>query len=153
MAISLTAEEKDRLCEVLFLRYFQNKPKEVLADAKFWSCTHAICQTYNIDSAFITRCTRTLLAKENMPTDYEMWYLFWKLETPVRPMKGFTGIYWQKQKKFEEDYKNGVKPNVHRRITDVALKRSMHAFINAIYDIFGSYKYLNSDTLNEIFGV
>ena len=153
MAISLTAEEKDRLCEVLFLRYFQNKPKEVLADAKFWGCTYEICKAYNIDSTFITRCTRILLAKENIPTEYEMWYLFWKLETPVRPMKGFTGIYWQKQKKFEEDYKNGVKPNVHRRITDVALKRSMHAFINAIYDIFGSYKYLNSDTLNEIFGI
>lgn len=152
MAVKLTAEEKDRLCEVLFLKYFQNKPKETLGDAKFWNCIHSICQAYGIDSAFITRCTRILLAKENAPSDYETWYLFWKLNTPVRPMKGFTGIYWQKQKKFEEDYSNGVKPHVYRRITDVALKRSMHSFVNAIFDIFGSYKYLNTDTLNEIFG-
>lgn len=151
MKISLTVEEKDRLCEVLFLKYFQNKPEETLGDAKFWNCIHAICQTYNIDSAFISRCTRILMAKENLPTEYEMWYLFWKLQTPVRPMKGFTGIYWQKQKKFEEDYANGVKPNCRRRITDPALKRSMYSFIRAIYDIFGSYKYLNTDTLNEIF--
>ena len=68
-------------------------------------------------------------------------------------MRGFTGIYWQKQKKFEADYNAGVKPNVKRRITDVAMKRSMYDFIRAIYDIFGSYKYLNSDTLNELFGI
>lgn len=151
MTPSLTTEEKDRLCEVLFLKYFQNKPEETLGDAKFWNCIHSICQSYGIDSAFITRCTRILLAKENVPSDYEVWYLFWKMRTPVRPMKGFTGIYWQKQKKFEEEYATGVKPNVRRRITDVALKRSMHAFIKAIFDIFGSYKYLDTDTLNEIF--
>lgn len=148
-----TAEEKDRLCEILFYSYFSNKDASKLGDAKFWQCINAICQTYNIDSLFITRAIRVLMAKENAPEDYETWYLFWKMETSVRPMRGFTGIYWQKQKKFEADYNSGIKPNVHRRITDVAMKRSMYDFIRAIYDIFGSYKYLNSDTLNELFGI
>ena len=53
----------------------------------------------------------------------------------------------------EADYAAGNKPYVKRRITDVAMKRSMYDFIRAIYDIFGSYKYLNSDTLNELFGI
>lgn len=148
-----TAEEKDRLCEILFYSYFSNKDANKLGDAKFWQCINAICQTYGIDSLFITRAIRVLMAKENAPEDYETWYLFWKMETSVRPMRGFTGIYWQKQKKFEADYNAGIKPNVHRRITDVAMKRSMYDFIRAIYDIFGSYKYLNSDTLNELFGI
>lgn len=148
-----TAEEKDRLCEILFYSYFQNKDSAKLGDAKFWTCINAICQAYNIDSLFITRAIRVLMAKENAPEEFETWYLFWKMETAVRPMRGFTGIYWQKQKKFEEMYNSGERPLVRRRISDVAMKRSMYSFVKAIYDIFGSYKYLNSDTLNEIFGI
>lgn len=150
---TFTAEEKDRLCEIIFYNYFSNKDEAKLGSASFWTCINAICQTYNIDSLFITRAIRVLMAKENAPEDYETWYLFWKMETTVRPMRGFTGIYWQKQKKFEADYAAGVKPYVRRRITDVAMKKSMHDFVKAIYDIFGSYKYLNADNLNELFGI
>lgn len=150
---SFTAEEKDRLCEILFYSYFENKDAAKLGDAKFWQCINAICQTYGIDSLFITRAIRILMAKENAPDGFETWYLFWKLDTSVRQMRGFTGIYWQKQKKYEEAYNAGEHPKVRRRIHDVAMKRSMYEFIRAIYDIFGSYKFLNTDNLNEIFSI
>ena len=114
-----TAEEKDRLCEILFYSYFSNKDASKLGDAKFWQCINAICQTYNIDSLFITRAIRVLMAKENAPEDYETWYLFWKMETSVRPMRGFTGIYWQKQKKFEADYNSGTSAPVRRNPADL----------------------------------
>lgn len=148
-----TSEEKDRFCEVLFYKYFSNKDASKLGDAKFWECVNAICKAYGIDSSFIARAIRILMAKENVPEAYEMWYLFWKLDTPVRPMKGFTGVYWQKQKKFEEDYASGVPVRVRRRITDVAMKRSMLEFVKAVYDIFGSYKYLNFTDLEELFSI
>lgn len=148
-----TTEEKDRLCEVLFYKYFSNTSQERLGDAKFWNFINAICQSYGIDSLLVSKAMRILMAKENRPEEFETWYLFWKLETSVRNMKGFTGIYWQKQKKFEEEYTNGVRPTVHRKITDVAMKRSMYDFVKAIYDIFGSYKYLNLNSLNELFSL
>ena len=148
-----TTEEKDRLCEILFYNYFNNTPPERLGDAKFWNCVNAICQSYNIDSMLVSKAMRILMAKENKPEEFETWYLFWKLDTSVRNMKGFTGIYWQKQKKCEETYESGKRPAVYRRITDVAMKRSMYDFVKAIYDIFGSYKFLNLDSLNELFSI
>ena len=149
--MKFTSDEKDRLCEILFFGYFHNRESSTLGDAKFWECVNAICKAYGIDSLFITRAIRTLMAKENRPEDFETWYLFWKLGTTVRPMRGFTGIYWQKQKKLEERYTSGEKPAVHRRIHDVAVKRSMYAFVKAVYDIFGSYKFLDADKLDEVF--
>ncbi len=148
-----TSEEKDRLCEILFFNYFNNKPSESLGDAKFWNCINAICQSYNIDSLMVSRAMRVLMAKENRPEEFETWYLFWKMDTSVRNMKGFTGLYWQKQKHYEELYNSGKRPKVSRRLTDVAVKRSMYDFVKAIYDIFGSYKYLNLDNLNELFSL
>jgi hypothetical protein len=148
-----TSEEKDRLCEILFYGYFNNKPSETLGDAKFWNCINAICQSYSIDSLMVSRAMRILMAKENQPEGFETWYLFWKMDTSVRNMRGFTGIYWQKQKHFEEMYNAGKCPKITRRITDVAVKRSMYDFVKAIYDIFGSYKYLNLDNLNELFSI
>lgn len=146
-----TTEEKDRLCEILFYNYFNNTPPERLGDAKFWNCVNAICQSYGIDSLLVSKAMRILMAKENNPEEFETWYLFTQLETSVRNMKGFTGIYWQKQKKCEERYNRGERPKVKRRIVDVAMKRSMYDFVKAIYDIFGSYKYLNLDNLNNLF--
>ena len=148
-----TSEEKDRLCEILFYKYFSNTSPERLGDAKFWNFVNAICQSYSIDSLMVSKAMRILMAKENRPEDFETWYLFWKLETSVRNMRGFTGIYWQKQKKFEEEYNAGKRPTVHRKISDVAMKRSMYDFIKAIYDVFGSYKYLNLNSLNELFSI
>ena len=146
-----TTEEKDRLCEILFYNYFNNTPPERLGDAKFWNCVNAICQSYGIDSLLVSKAMRILMAKENNPEEFETWYLFTQLETSVRNMRGFTGIYWQKQKKCEERYNRGERPKVKRRIVDVAMKRSMYDFVKAIYDIFGSYKYLNLDSLNNLF--
>lgn len=148
-----TSEEKDRLCEVLFYNYFRNMPAERLGDAKFWNCINAICQSYDIDTLMVSKAMRILMAKENKPDEFETWVLFWKLDTSVRNMKGFTGLYWQKQKKYEEMYNSGKIPVIRRKITDVAMKRSMCEFVRAIYSIFGSYKYLNIDNLNELFSL
>lgn len=150
---TFTSEEKDRLCEILFYNYFSNKPPEKLGDAKFWNCINAICQSYSIDSLMVSKAMRILMAKENRPDEFETWILFWKLDTSVRNMKGFTGLYWQKQKKYEEMYASGKHPVIRRKITDVAMKRSMYDFVKAIYDVFGSYKYLNIDSLNELFSL
>lgn len=150
---TFTSEEKDRLCEILFFNYFNNKPAEVLGDAKFWNFVNAICQSYGVDSLLASKALRILMAKENNPDEFETWYLFWKMDTSVRNMRGFTGIYWQKQKRYEQEYSAGKKPAVRRRISDVAMKRSMYEFVKAIYDIFGSYKYLNLDNLNELFSL
>ena len=148
-----TAEEKDRLCEILFYNYFNNTPPERLGDAKFWNFINAICQSYGIDSLMITKAMRILMAAENKPGEFETWVLFWKMDTSVRNMKGFTGLYWQKQKKYEAEYASGKIPVIRRKITDVAMKRSMYDFVKAIYDVFGSYKYLNLDNLNELFSL
>jgi hypothetical protein len=148
-----TTEEKDRLCEILFYNYFNNTPQERLGDAKFWNLINAICQSYSIDNLIVSRAMRILMAPENSPDEFETWMLFWKLETSVRKMKGFTGLYWQKQKEYEALYASGKVPKIRRRITDVAMKRSMYDFVKAIYDIFGSYKYLNLDNLNEVFSI
>lgn len=150
---TFTSEEKDRLCEILFFNYFNNKPPETLGSSQFWNCINAICQSYGIDSLMVSRAMRILMAKENHPDEFETWYLFWKMETSVRNMKGFTGLYWQKQKKYSTDYDSGHRPKVRRRISDVAMKRSMYDFVKAIYDIFGSYKFLNLDSLNELFSL
>lgn len=148
-----TSEEKDRLCEILFYNYFNNTPSERLGDAKFWNCVNAICQSYGIDSLSVSRAMRILMTKENRPDEFETWVLFWKMDTSVRNMRGFTGLYWQKQKHYEEMYNAGKQPVIRRKITDVAMKRSMYDFVKAIYDIFGSYKYLNLDNLNELFSL
>ena len=150
---TFTSEEKDRLCEILFYNYFHNTPPERLGDAKFWNFVNAICQSYGIDSLMVTKAMRILMAPENRPDEFETWVLFWKLDTSVRNMKGFTGLYWQKQKKYEAEYAAGKHPVIRRKITDVAMKRCMYAFVKAIYDIFGSYKYLNLDSLNELFSL
>ena len=153
MGLGFTAEEKDRLCEILFFNYFSNKSSETIGDVKFWNCINSICQSYGIDSLLVSKSMRILMAKENAPDDYETWYLFWKLGTSVRNMRGFTGIYWQKQKQFEEDFNSGRPPLIKRRITDVAMKRGMLSFVKAIYDIFGSYKFLNLNTIDELFSL
>lgn len=148
-----TAEEKDRLCEILFYNYFNNTSAERLGDAKFWNFINAICQSYSIDSLMVSKAMRILMTPENRPDEFETWVLFWKLDTSVRNMRGFTGLYWQKQKRYEAEYTAGKHPVIRRKITDVAMKRSMYEFVKAVYDIFGSYKYLNLDSLNELFSL
>ena len=93
-----TQIEKDRLTEVLFYLYFDNKSEEHLSNIDFWNTISGLCKIYNIDSAQVSRAARILFADENRPTELEIWYLLDKLGVSVRPIRKISGIYWQKQK-------------------------------------------------------
>lgn len=148
----MTTEERDRLCEILFFKYFENQPPEKLSDSKFWTCINSICTANGVDSLLTSKAVRILMAKENRPEDFEMWYLFSRWDTSVRQLRNFTGMYWQKQKRMEARFEAGEKPYVKRRITDVAMKASIKGFITTIYSVFGSFRFLQSAMLDELFG-
>ena len=148
----MTNEERDRLCEILFLQYFTNQPSEKLSDSKFWNNVNSMCVANGVDSLLVSKAVRILMAKENQPEDFETWYLFKRWDTSVRQLRNFTGIYWQKQKRMEEKFNAGERPYVKRRITDVAMKASIKGFITTIYSVFGSFKFLQSAMLDELFG-
>ena len=145
----MTPEEKDRLIEVLFYLYFETKPKEQLEDKHFWITINSICQMYTIDSVSITRAVRILMADENKPQEKEMYYLLHKIGLTVRPIRRLSGVYWQKQKAFEEEL--AVTPIVVKRtITDVIVKRHVRHFIKALYDIFGCLIDVDTETFNKM---
>ena len=148
----MTPEERDRLCEILFFKYFENQAPEKLSSPEFWNCINSICRANGVDSLLVSKTVRILMAKENRPEDFETWYLFNKWDTSVRQLRNFTGMYWQKQKRMEARLEAGEKPFVKRRITDVAMKASVKGFITTIYSIFGSFKFVQSHMLEELFG-
>ena len=148
----MTNEERDRLCEILFFKYFENQSTEKLSSAEFWKCIDSICRANGVDSLLVSKTVRILMAKENQPEDFETWYLFSRWDTSVRQLRNFTGMYWQKQKRMEERFNAGERPFVKRRITDIAMKASIKGFITTIYGIFGSFKFLQSAMLEELFG-
>lgn len=142
-------EEKDRLIEILFYLYFDNKSEETLEDRRFWEVVNSICQMYMVDSVAITRAVRILMADENKPQDKETYYLLHKLGLTVRPIRRLSGIYWQKQKAFEEEL--AVKPiAVKRTITDVIIKRHIRHFLKALYGIFGCLTDIDAETFNKM---
>ena len=145
----MSPEEKDRLIEVLFYLYFDTKPKELLEDRHFWATVNSICQMNKIDSVAITRAVRILMADENKPTEKEMYYLLHKIGLTVRPIRRLSGVYWQKQKAFEEEL--AVKPIlVKRTVVDVIIKRHIRHFLKALYDVFGCLIDVDVDTFNKI---
>lgn len=149
--MSFTIEEKDRLCEILFLKYFENMPADQLESKDFWDLVNCVCRCYKVDNVMIVRAIRLLMAKENAPEDLELWYLLDKMEISVRNIKGFTGLYWQKQNACRLEFESGTKPHIHRRVTDVAMKRAIKDFVKAIYEVFGSFKFLNLSKLDNLF--
>ena len=146
----LTIEEKDRFVEILFLQYFNNKSSKILGKAEFWNIITNICNLYNIDNIAISKSVRILLAEENIPTEEESFYLLDKAGLTVRPINKITGIYWQKQVSFRNDFNNGKIPTIKRRITDIVIKKSLRDFINAIYDVFGIFKYVDKKILEDV---
>ena len=147
----MTTVEQCRLYEIVFYKYFENQSEETMNNTEFWKCIWTICQSYDVDSLLVTKATRILMAKENAPSDFETWYLLsHTLGMSVRQLNRFTGIYWQKQKKFEQMYNDGVRPDIKRRITDAAMFQNIKDFLNAICIIYGSLKYLPTNALGDI---
>lgn len=145
----MTAEEKDRCVEVLFYLYFNNVNENVLGKATFWNTINNLCQIYDIDSLSISKAIRILLISENIPSDKEMYYLLNKLGLTVRPLNKISGVYWQKQVKFQEEITAGKIPTIHRRITDIVMKRSMRDFIYAMYNFFSIFSNIDITLLEK----
>ena len=144
----MTNDEKDRLVEILFYMYFNNKDIEELSAKYFWNTINSICQMYNIDSVNITKAVRILMAEENQPQDDETYYLLHKIGLTVRPIRRLSGIYWQKQKAIEEKLaKNPI--TVHRRVNDVIVKRNMRDFLIAMYKLFGCLTDIDNETFQK----
>lgn len=146
--MTLTQEENDRLIEILFYLYFNNKDSKVLSSNLFWQTIKAICILYNINERAVVQAVRILTADENSPKDKETYYLLNKIGLSVRPIRNISGIYWQKQKAFSEEFVTNP-PEVKRHLTDVIYKKSIRDFVYAIYDFTGIF---NEVSLKEIVG-
>lgn len=142
-------EERDRLIEVVFYLYFDNKPEETITNRDFWEVINSICKLYNIDSVSITKAVRILMAEENVPQEDETYYLLHNVGLTVRPIKKLTGIYWQKQKAIEEKLSK-TPITVHRRINDVIVKRSMRAFLEAMHSLSDSLFEIGNEIFTKI---
>lgn len=138
----MNLEEQDRLFEILLYLYFTNFSSELSSKAEFWTTIKAICLTFGISEMSISRAIRILSANENVPQDEETYYLLNKLGLTVRPIRKISGIYWQKQKEFERKFESST-PTIHRRITDVVLKRNIRNFIQAVYQMAGIFNYID----------
>jgi hypothetical protein len=78
-----------------------------------------------------------------------MYYLLDKLGLSVRPINKISGVYWQKQCAFKEDFEAGKKPLIRRRISDIVVKRNMRDFILAIYNFFSIFSSVDKKLLDK----
>ena len=142
----LSVEENDRLIEILFYLYFNNKDSKTLSSNLFWDVVKSICVLYNINDRAVVQAVRILMADENSPKDKETYYLLNKVGLSVRPIRHISGIYWQKQKAFAEEFEK-MTPSISRHLHDVIYKKSVRDFVYAIYDITGIFNEIPKDLL------
>lgn len=146
----MSKDELNRLTEVLFSIFFQSKSTELLRNPKFWEMIKTICETYEIDAILVSKAARILLTSENIPSEKEMWYLLSKI-CSVREIKRLTGIYWQKQIKYQEEIENDSTFSVKPKIHDLAMRVSMRSFIDAVYDTLGVLDAIKLDDLHKLY--
>ena len=144
----MTQEENDRLIEILFYLYFDNKDSKILSSSLFWTTIKAICTLYGINDRAIVQAVRILMADENRPEDKETYYLLSKIGLSVRPIRNISGIYWQKQKAFNEEFVT-MPPVIKRRLTDVIYKKSIRDFVYAVYDLSGIFSEVSLKDIME----
>lgn len=143
-----STEEKDRLIEILIYLYFNNKDAKILAKEDFWHAIKNICNIYKIDSLSISKSVRILMASENVPNDEETYYLLKKLGLSVRQINRVSGIYWQKQKAFDEKFTKEI-PYIKRRIVDIVVKKNIRDFIFALYEVLGIFGSVDIKLLED----
>ena len=146
----MTSVEKDRLVEILFYLFFNNTDSKMLATTNYWKMINSICEAYNIEAHVISKAVRILIAKENMPTEEEVFYLLNKAGLSVRPINKISGIYWQKQINYTKNFEIGKTPKIDRKILDIVMKKAMRDFINAIYSVFGIFNNIELKTIQKI---
>ena len=142
----MSQEEKDRLFEILFYLYFNNKDSKILSSNLFWQAISAICTLYNINNLAVVQSVRILMAEEHSPQDKETYYLLNKLGLSVRPIRHISGLYWQKQKAFAEEFTVNP-PIIKRHLTDVVYKKSVRDFLYAMYDVCGIFNEIPKELL------
>lgn len=145
---TLTHEENDRLIEILFYLYFNNKDSKILSSNLFWGAIKSICALYNINDRAIVQAIRILMADEHCPNDAETYYLLSKIGLSVRPIRNISGIYWQKQKAFAEEFVTNP-PKIKRCLTDVIYKKSIRDFVGAMYNLNGIFNEISLKHLIE----
>lgn len=146
----MTSVEKDRLIEILFYLFFNNTDSKMLATTNYWKMINSICEAYNIEAHTVSKAVRILIAKENMPTEEEVFYLLNKAGLSVRPINKISGIYWQKQINYIKNFEIGKTPKIDRKILDIVMKKSMRDFINAVYSVFGIFNNIELKTIQKI---
>lgn len=142
----MTQEEKDRLVEILFYLYFDNTDQRLLSSGLFWNVIKDICILNGINERAVTQAVRILMAEENKPQEKETYYLLNEIGLSVRPIRNISGIYWQKQKAYAEEFETN-KPIIKRRLIDVIYKESVYAFIHAIYKVSGIFIGIDMDSI------
>lgn len=145
----MSIDEKDRLFEILLYLYFSNFSEEMTKKPEFWNTLNSLCLMFGISSNAIIRAIRILMAPENVPQEDETYYLLNKLGLTVRPIRKISGIYWQKQKVFEENFKVSP-PKIVRRIADVVLRKNVRDFIFAIYQFTGIFSYVDIKLVEDL---
>ena len=146
----MTSVEKDRLIEILFYLFFNNTDSKMLATTNYWKMITSICEAYNIEAHTVSKAVRILIAKENMPTEEEVFYLLNKAGLSVRPINKISGIYWQKQINYIKNFEIGKTPKIDRKILDIVMKKSMRDFISAVYSVFGIFNNIELKTIQKI---
>ena len=146
----MTSVEKDRLIEILFYLFFNNTDSKMLATTNYWKMINSICEAYNIEAHTVSKAVRILIAKENMPTEEEVFYLLNKAGLSVRPINKISGIYWQKQINYIKNFEIGKTPKIDRKILDIVMKKSMRDFISAVYSVFGIFNNIELKTIQKI---
>ena len=145
----MTVEEKDRLIEVVFYLYFYQKPEEILGSTDFWKVIEHTCNLYGIDSLAISKTVRLLMLKENTPQTDETYYLLHTVGASSRAINKMSGIYWQIQTRLQKEFDAGSKPIIKRRISDIVMRHSMRAFIQAVYKHAGIFSSLDIRLLEK----
>jgi len=147
----MTLDESDRIIEILFYYYFMDKINKV-STTNFWEMIKKLCDTYTIDATAIAKAVRIVAVPENTPNEEEAVYLLIKqLGMSSRPFNKLTGIYWQKQLKYKNQFEDASKcPTIKRRITDIAMKKNMRDFIFAVYDFLGVFTNIDILLLNKV---
>jgi len=143
----MTLAEKNRLYEVLFYLYFSRQPQETLSDQKYWDLIKSIANYYGANINLISQAIRLLTHPDNTPTEEEIVYLLNKAGVSVRPIHRVSGIYWQKQKKFLQHFKDTSPPVIFSRLTDVTLKINVVKFIQSMYNIGSIFNTVDQDLL------
>lgn len=121
-----------RLMEIVFLLFFRNQNAKNLNNGQFWNVINCICDLYSIDKVLITKAIRILTTDK--ADEIELYYILKDNGFTVREINRMTGIYWQKQKAFEEELKTGTKIQFIPRIQEPLMRKAVINFVSAVKD-------------------